>query len=101
MTQHTKTPWRVQATYPVLVEGQMADGMWALVADAGGDVDMPQTEWASNAAFIVKAVNMHDALVEALRDLSEASRNACNAAQHTPLIDALFAADELIAKATP
>jgi hypothetical protein len=66
---HTPTPWRVYKT----TNGRLLLGIGD--ADAGGITDAEFGLWRSepersaNAAFIVKAVNSHEALVTALRDI--------------------------------
>lgn len=57
MTEHSKLPWRISKFFPEIVMG--ADGSWA--ADC---VNFHCSK--ANAAFIVKACNAHDELVEAL-----------------------------------
>jgi hypothetical protein len=71
--KHTPTPWRVidnepgngygsMDITPLLIEGE-SYAIAAVIGDVAG-ID-PQ----ANAAFIVRACNSHDALVEALKEL--------------------------------
>lgn len=64
--EHTKTPWQVNY--------DTAGNTWDIISDLDGEhvaecghVDWPPAK--ANAAFIVTAVNAHDALVEALEAL--------------------------------
>lgn len=66
-TKHTPTPWKSQAIRkagrePVFAIGHQVTGQIATVIN-GQETD---------AAFIVRAVNAHDALVAALRDITDA-----------------------------
>lgn len=56
----------------------------------------PPDEAKANMLLLAAAPD----LLDALADLAEAARNACNAAQHTPLVEALANADAALAKAT-
>ena len=85
MKQHTRTPWKVyedelRPKFPVpCLEIQDSRGR-PIVPWIGFDAcDLPKGQIRANAAFIVLAVNSHDALllaaqhmVEALRDLRDA-----------------------------
>lgn len=75
MTKHTPTPWWIDKEHPLsimaadenYVEGEVAPWHVAnLMPDCGGNDD---GESDANAAFIVRAVNNHAALVAALRGL--------------------------------
>ncbi|MCK8788244.1 hypothetical protein M0638_28235, partial [Roseomonas sp. NAR14] len=63
-TKHTPMPWSIDQ-----------DGKTALITSNGeliaecGISDLPVKQDQANAAFIVRAVNAHDALVAALREL--------------------------------
>ena len=50
---------------------------------------------AANPSAVIALLDEIDRLREALEALAEAARNSCNAAQHPPLADALFDADQL------
>jgi hypothetical protein len=69
-TKHTPTPWRDCAPPSNFHKGKIfirpANGE-RLIAIVSGE--MQQDEIRANAAFIVRAVNTHDDLVEALKDL--------------------------------
>lgn len=54
---------------------------------------------AATTQDIARLIAAAPEMLEALRDLAEAARNACDASQHTALIEALFYADAAIAKA--
>ena len=80
VSEHTPTPWAVGARAFLRVE--TSDGK--TVATTGSDSDL-RDQWEANAAFIVKAVNAHDALVEALEDLlSDVERQMKNPSHHVP-----------------
>jgi hypothetical protein len=64
-TKHTPTPWHRAGDY-IVSEDEIA------VAEITNPCLASQTEDA-NAAFIVRAVNAHEALVRALRELIEAA----------------------------
>ncbi len=66
--QHTPTPWHVDNT-GVVVGSRAPNGSTDLIADLHTSA-MP-SEARANAAFIVKACNNHQALVEALRRCRE------------------------------
>lgn len=60
MNKHTATPWKVcRTSAPYLIVGNIKDiySTW-VVNDVASE---------ANAAYIVKAVNAHEALVEALK----------------------------------
>lgn len=107
---HTPTPWRVRSPER---NGEIADH-FVIADDVNGypyDAEiLGEDEYRDQSGglarkladcnLIVTAVNAFEAnqseiarLREALSDLAEAARNACNAAQHPPLTDALFNAD--------
>lgn len=71
MAEHTPTPWKTDAE--VGHEAILGpDGL--MVADCSiFHRKIKASRLPANAAFIVKAVNNHDALVKALRDLEEAN----------------------------
>lgn len=60
---HTPTPWRVEAEPEGGYSIEGADGESVMIDTAY----YPVTPTPENAAFIVRAVNSHDKLVEALR----------------------------------
>jgi hypothetical protein len=109
MAEHTPTPWRVEdgtdliwgacdqddhSTYGMgypICEGKL--GYW-------GDRRADRGERDANAAFIVKAVNSHEALVKALRDIIEANNDFRKAMPEKwdgdPLQDAIDSAAKLL-----
>lgn len=67
--EHTPTPW---STVEILGMGKTGVRGVRPICDAMVRRDQEEGEAEANAAFIVKAVNSHEALVEALRE----TRNA-------------------------
>jgi hypothetical protein len=61
--EHTPTPWRVDGNQIVTIVEEVVDDITCVWDGA----DTPN--WANDAAFIVKAVNNHDALVKALQEI--------------------------------
>lgn len=75
MGEHTKTPWFISDT--VCKTGHVkvsAVGPAGLIATIGNGEITPD-KYAANAAFIVKAVNSHDALVKALEFIRDGYDN--------------------------
>ena len=74
MSEHTPTPWKLKHKIdPTAVSGiTKSAGFDAVIANCGGwssntaDPDKQRNEQVANAAFIVRACNAHEALVEAL-----------------------------------
>ena len=66
-TKHTETPWKVKGNNIDIMAPDVAIGelLVAKVTHDGHDA----LEVQANAQFIIKAVNNHDALVEALQKL--------------------------------
>ena len=64
----TKRPWKVQFESYVMAED---GGQIASVTDGRPEEDTNNEIMRANAALIVQAVNAHDALVEALREISK------------------------------
>lgn len=67
MTPHTPTPWEAWPDGP-------ENRLGYRIAQPGPNVVLARVDWKAlnkeaNAAFIIRAVNNHDALVEALREL--------------------------------
>ena len=65
MTNHTPTPWYLEAGTSKegwRIEGERVDGARFTIADT----HLPGPYTHANAAFIVRAVNAHDGLVEDL-----------------------------------
>jgi hypothetical protein len=75
MTDHTPTPWISQPfcddeDHAVFIIGANLGGLAATAPMFPSEIDTVDSSRAqANAAFIVKAVNNHDALVEALEGL--------------------------------
>ena len=94
MTQ-TKTPWKASFGKVFATE----DGIFTLVADTTRHEDAEPKFYVNteDAAFIVKAANSHDALVEALEDaaaymaLEEKTHNRSESPAHTRIRAALIA----------
>lgn len=65
MSKHTPTPWGVPdgGTQPTITTADESKHI-ATMADTGDEME-------ANAAFIVRAVNCHEALVAALKGLVE------------------------------
>lgn len=64
---HTPVPWRAGTEFTFVIAGRDDDPI--PIADTDYDIASPDYETAkANAAFIVRAVNSHAALVSALRD---------------------------------
>lgn len=87
MAEHTPTPWTVDKVHfsgECHLHGPNGEEFALLYVSDGADDPEPYPAEA-NAAFIVKAVNNHDALVEALEDLiSDAERQMKNPSHHQP-----------------
>ena len=73
-TKHTPTPWKSNSMEIFTDAGKTSKRIAFATGYAQGDQNTLD-EIRANAAFIVKAVNMHDELVEALQEwLDEADR---------------------------
>lgn len=77
MTEHTPTPWRVEEGTDLIwgacnPDDQSTRGMGYSIAQgksgSWGDRKPDMDEREANAAFIVKAVNNHDALTKAINN---------------------------------
>jgi hypothetical protein len=67
--KHTPTPWNAEQ------DRVYSDGRWIASTDCiGADTN---TETYQNAAFIVRAVNSHDELVEALKNITNLPNELC------------------------
>lgn len=96
MSAHTPTPWRQGKSFPEFVIGcEEPDGR--IIADLGGHRDVA----FANAEYIVRAVNNHEELLEALKwamgtgRLTYMRRNSANGSY----CDAVDRARAAIAKA--
>jgi len=67
---HTPTPWRVDPKKLLRV----VSGDDNSVATVGLQSDLCD-QWEANAAFIVKAVNSHDALVKKLEEIHDITQD--------------------------
>lgn len=76
MTEHTETPWETMGSRGD-IKSVCKGFPERMVAKATGQPT--SEERAANAAFIVKAVNAHDALVEYIRSSASAG---CATAEH-------------------
>jgi len=108
--EHTKLPWRIDRMAtdggaPIIV----ADECWLhrtrTIAKVLYEYGSEDPEVLSNAAFIVKACNCHDELLEALKrcrlELSYCSEQLAHfgrKVKHGSIADALMIANEIIAK---
>jgi len=68
MADHTPTPWHTGSTFNDELVMAFDDNRECIVAELKVDSDLTGDRSDANAAFIVKAVNSHAALVKA-RDL--------------------------------
>ena len=75
--QATKRPWHIDGfdLTNIIVKHPSGNG-WIKVADCHGE--FPIDEQIANAQLIVRAVNSHDELVEALQDLLDRPDNENN-----------------------
>ena len=76
-TKHTPTPWRYEAATKT-IRSDPANYWLASMDSWDGAVNHDH-----NAEFIVKCVNAHDRLVEALRDLLEVVECTCDQGECT------------------
>lgn len=84
-TQHTPTPWRLCKVGPFIETVANGRGMNIIASCEDIDGDRPRAEDLANAAFIVRAVNSHTALLDALAGLVEQHRKAlADLRQHYP-----------------
>ena len=89
MTEHTQTPWmwawRYDETAPASIFSMVREGHAYAVAMCPR-YQKPE-QWVADAKFVLKAVNSHDALVEALLRAREAV-NAIVLSTHSISFDA-------------
>ncbi len=98
MTKHTPTPWKVAETAPLVMDR----GMFIRCVNEGHDhgaiacvnLGSRSEEVQANARLIVKAVNCHDDLIEALTGLLEVCpcKNGCDPKDMTCATNAARAA---------
>lgn len=99
--QHTPLPWEYDPELPTQI--------WAQTAEGGDPKPLadcfdwwPEGEPEANAALIVLAVNSHEALLEALKELLEASEAAESGQRdESEMIETMGNARTAIAAATP
>lgn len=70
MSEHTATPWHIQHEFDFEPTFILAGEDEELLVAACRPDELPNAR--ANAAFIVRAVNAHDALVEAVKQLLQA-----------------------------
>ena len=70
-TQHTPTPWLVVPEKLGSYQIRTVDDDVTIAGTFGYGADDRKDQEAANAAFIVRAVNSHDALIEALSYLEK------------------------------
>lgn len=100
--KHTPAPWSVCGAEGCTCKAVLyRDGVICEVrdfnddmADASGHAPSPD-EAQANKRLIAAAPELLSAII----DLADAARSACNAAQHSELVQALFDADYAIRKA--
>jgi hypothetical protein len=63
MTQHTPTPWGTDGSYVVAKHGPT-------IADCFKSPSLESGECRANAAFIIKAANLFDAMLKALEEIN-------------------------------
>lgn len=79
MAEHTPTPWSISGRkmkpssepYGIIITGERSDGFQSSVAFCARHPGIDTSAAEANAAFIIKAVNNHDALVRALTVAAE------------------------------
>ena len=72
MNKHTPTPWRIELRY-----GGNSTGDSMVIGANDYFVCDNVSYYPDDQAFIVRAVNAHDALVEALRKIANLSESDC------------------------
>lgn len=83
-TKHTPLPWEYRAASRGITT-TMQQGAYSVICRMAESAGINAEERAANAAFIVKAVNSHQALVDALEALME-----CAGGQYSPGYDEAF-----------
>lgn len=84
-TEHSPIPWQISDSGYVVAECIPVRGQ-SLAIRATDDRHGMQDEAAANAAFIVTAVNNHDALVKALTEIRDFPYVGLQASKQTALI---------------
>lgn len=94
-TDHTQTPWEYREEGDANHYVILAAGKWLLTLLHNGEA--ASLRQRANMAFIVRAVNAHDDLVKALKELADFCEN--NLRPGPGLNEILLAADNALAKA--
>lgn len=107
MTDHTPTPWRVEQDTDLIwgacnPDDKSSYGMgYAIVEGKSGEkysrYKPEMDERMANAAFIVKAVNNHDALVKALRESAADIVGSCKNPEDPYIAEALRRIGDVLA----
>jgi hypothetical protein len=69
VSAHTPLPWKLGPTQDTVDDANGVELLVLNVNDYGSDDDPKPLPYAANAAFIVRAVNNHHALVAACKEL--------------------------------
>jgi hypothetical protein len=98
MTQkHTPAPWVLRESTVDVYDGYMLIvGDFGIIAKIGGNRE--KSEIKANAEHIVKCVNMHDELVDALEDLVQEIKGSNKQKWYGTDID-LYEAEQALSKA--
>jgi hypothetical protein len=70
---HTPTPWHSGSTETTELVMGFRNDIECVIAELSGEIDIGQAEVEADRDFILKAVNNHDALVKAIRDIKQAT----------------------------
>jgi hypothetical protein len=99
MSEHTKTPWRADqprtyagVKWDCIIRG--AENSPVCIVTVAG---FPANESKANAAFIVKAVNNHDALVKALKESAADIVGSCKNPDDPYIAEALRRIGDVLA----
>lgn len=93
---HTPTPWKVLGYTPYGEDYRITDDIGNDIAIVPHWDDEAKIEARANAAFIVKAVNCHEELLEALKEAKKAIQEQMNCCGES---DILMAPMDLIEQA--
>lgn len=69
MSTHTQIPWQHKAITPKGTQAIFSEGKRIATCYASYDCGQNKKSCAANAAFIIRAVNCHEELVAALKDV--------------------------------
>jgi hypothetical protein len=93
-SKHTPTPWKEDHQGGLYIEGKNGEYIAEVESEGGRE------EQFANAAFIVRACNAHDALVEALQELQSNCRGINEVlSEGGDINQAIFIASRTIVKA--